>query len=266
MTNRLVDSVAETTHLRTYEAGNVLVIELDNPSARNAVSAQLTSGMEAALDHLEASPELWVGVLTHTGSVFCAGADLKAVQRGEAASLSTERGGFGGIVRRERTKPLIAAVDGPALAGGFEMVLTADLVVASTTSYFSLPEVRRGLIAAGGGLTRALRALPRNVALEVLLAGRAVTAAEAERFGLVNRLCEPGESRSEALKLANEVALGAPLAVAATRRIALAAADRADRSSFAQIDAELEVLYRSADVAEALDAFFAKRETKWTGT
>ncbi|WP_432841500.1 enoyl-CoA hydratase-related protein [Dactylosporangium sp. CA-092794] len=265
MTNRLVDAVVESEHLRAAPDGHVLVIELDNPSARNAVSASLATGMEAALDLLESTPQLWLAVLTHTGPVFCAGADLKAVQRGEAASLSTERGGFGGIVRRARTKPLIAAVDGPALAGGFEMVLTADLVVASTNAYFSLPEVRRGLIAAGGGLTRAIRALPRNIGMEVLLAGRTITAAEAERYGLVNRVCEPGQARAAALELAGQVALGAPLALAATRRIALAASEQADRESFASIDAELEKLYQSADMAEALAAFFAKRDAHWAG-
>lgn len=251
--------------LTTTQEGNILVLVLDRPQTRNAVSAEIAQAMEAALDRLETSADLWAAVLTHEGPVFCAGADLKAVQRGEAASLSTERGGFGGIVARQRTKPLIAAVDGPALAGGFEMVLAADLVVASANATFALPEVRRGLLAAGGGLTRAMSALPRNIGLEMLLAGRALSAQDGERFGLVNRLCEPGEARAVAMGLAAEVVKGAPLALAATRRIALATLTDAELASRLSVEKELALLYASADVQEALSAFFDKRPPNWTG-
>ena len=150
--------------------------------------------MEAGIDALEEDDDAWVGVLTGAGPVFSAGADLKAIAAGDAAGLQTERGGFAGIVQRERTKPIIAAVDGPALAGGTEIVLSCDLVVASNEARFGIPEVKRSLVAAAGGLFRLPRKLPFSIALELALTGDPISAERAHHFGMVNELCEPGEA------------------------------------------------------------------------
>src|SRR5580698_9141923 len=151
-----------------YEVnGRVAVITMNRPEARNAINGESAQGIEAAIDRIEEDDEVWVGIITGAGPVFCAGADLKAIASGGAADLTTKRGGFAGVTRRERQKPLIAAVDGPALAGGTEIVLASDLVVAATNATFGIPEVKRSLVAAAGGLFRLPRALPRNIAVEL---------------------------------------------------------------------------------------------------
>src|SRR5215212_10266320 len=161
------------------QEGRVAVLTINRPEARNAVNGDVARSMEAGLDRLEADDDTWVGVVTGTGPVFSAGADLKAIASGQAADLQTKRGGFGGITARERTKPLVAAVDGPALAGGCEIVLSCDLVVASTNARFGIPEVKRSLVAAAGGLFRLPRAIPRNVAMELALTGDPIDAERA---------------------------------------------------------------------------------------
>ncbi len=160
-----------------YEVrGNVAVITINRPEARNAVNGAVAQGLEAAVDRMEADDEIWVGVLTHEGPVFCAGADLKAINSGEGAQLNTATGGFGGIVAKARTKPLIAACNGPAYAGGCEIVLACDLLVASNEAKFGVPEVKRNLVAAAGALFRLPVALPRNVAMEMLMTGDPIDA------------------------------------------------------------------------------------------
>src|SRR4051794_8439746 len=172
-----------------YEVqGRVGVMRINRPEARNAINPEVAAGIEAGIDQIENDPETWVGVLTGEGSVFCAGADLKAIAAGQGASLETERGGFGGITRRERPKPLIAAVDGPALAGGCELALACDLIVASRAAAFGLPEVKRSLVAAAGGMFRLPRNLPPNIAMEVVLTGDPIPAERAHQHGLVNEL------------------------------------------------------------------------------
>jgi enoyl-CoA hydratase len=198
--------------------GRVAVITLQRPEARNAISPEMALSIEAAVDRLEADDEAWVGVLAADGPVFCAGADLKAIAGGRAGEIQTKRGGFAGFVRRERTKPVIAAVDGPALAGGTEIVLACDMVIASTAASFGLPEVKRSLVAAAGGLFRLPRVLPPAIAMEVALTGDPITAARAAHFGLVNELVEPGMARQAALALAERVVINAPIAVRASRR------------------------------------------------
>src|SRR5687768_9908765 len=169
-----------------YEVrGRVALLTINRPEARNAVNGAVASGMEEAIDRLEADDEVWVGVVTGTGPVFSAGADLKAIATGEAAALQTKRGGFAAIARRERTKPIIAAVNGPALAGGCEIVLSCDLVVASNEARFGIPEVKRSLVAGAGGLFRLPRALPKNVAMELALTGDPIDAQRAYELGLV---------------------------------------------------------------------------------
>ena len=245
--------------------GHIQIITINRPEARNAVNDEVARGIESALDRLEADDDLWLGILTGVPPVFSSGADLKMVGAGRAMALQTKRGGFGGIVRRARTKPVVAAVDGPALAGGTEMVLACDLVVASTTATFGIPEVKRSLVAAAGGLFRLPRRLPLNVAMECALTGDPIDATSAHRFGFVNDLCEPGAALERAVALAERITNNAPVAVRATRRIVLdslavdeAAAWRLSAEGFAEASA-------SEDFKEGIDAFVEKRPPVWTG-
>jgi enoyl-CoA hydratase len=247
------------------QRGRVALLTLNRPEARNAVNGDLAAALEAGIDRLEEDPDSWVGVLTHVGPVFSAGADLKAIAAGQAASLATKRGGFAGLVRRERTKPLIAAVDGPALAGGFEIVLACDLVVASTAARFGLPEVKRALVAAAGGLFRLPRLLPRRVALELVLTGDPIDAERAAHFGLVNVLCDPGQVLDQALELADRVNANAPLAVRASRRVVLATTDAPDADGWRQSAAAMAEMAATEDFAEGPRAFIEKRDPVWKG-
>jgi enoyl-CoA hydratase len=250
--------------------GRVAVITLNRPDARNAVNPQVTAGLEAAVDRLESDPEVWVGILCantegHERPVFCAGADLKAINSGQVDALFTAAGGFAGLVYRERTKPLIVAVDGLATAGGLEIVLAADLVVASTRSSFGLAEVKRNLVAGAGGLFRLPRAVGQAVAMDAILTGEPIEATRAYQLGLVSRLVEPPETFPEAMRLAQQVATAAPLAVRASRRVVLATATT-DESILRQMSTDLlaEVL-RSEDAQEGLNAFAEKRPPQWKG-
>jgi enoyl-CoA hydratase len=249
-----------------YEVrGRIAVLTLNRPEARNAVNGDVANGMEAAIDRLEDDPEVWVGILTHVGPVFSAGADLKAIAAGQANTLQTKRGGFAGLVQRERTKPLIAAVDGPALAGGCEISLSCDLVVASTAARFGLPEVKRSLVAAAGGLFRLPRMLPRRIALEIGITGEPIDAERAYHFGLVNRLCEPGQAFDTAVELAELINQNAPLAVRETRRIMLAAPDLPDDDGWKQSFAAMAGLAGTEDFSEGPRAFIEKRPPVWKG-
>jgi enoyl-CoA hydratase len=244
--------------------GHAAVVTINRPHVRNAVDPEVARGIEAALDRIEGDSEIRAGILTGAGPVFCSGADLRVVGAGRIAELSTERGGFAGLVRRERTKPLIAAVDGPALAGGFELVLACDLVVASTDASFGLPEVRRALVPAAGGLVRLPHRLPAALAHEMLLAATRLSAVDAERHGLVNRLTRPGEALRVAKELAREIALGAPVAVrAALNAIRSSPADEA--TAWARSDAAAAETESSPDLAEGVSAFLEKREPRWSG-
>jgi enoyl-CoA hydratase len=242
----------------------IAIITLNRPEARNAVSQQLAEDLEAAIDRLEADDALWIGILCGNGPAFCAGADLKAIASGEAR-LTTERGGFAGLVRRVRTKPLIAAVEGPAVAGGTEIVLSCDLVVASTTARFGLPEVKRSLVANAGGLFRLPRALPINVAMEMALTGDDLDAEAAHRHGLVNRLVQPGHALATAVELAEAVNANAPLAVRASRRVVLAARLLEDDEAFEVAANATREVFRTEDFREGPRAFVEKRSPIWTG-
>jgi enoyl-CoA hydratase len=246
--------------------GSVGVLTIDRPEARNAVNGDVARTMEAGIDEIEADDEVWIGILTGNGPVFCAGADLKAISAGQAADLNTERGSFGGIVTRERTKPIIAAVDGPALAGGTEIVLACDLVVASTQATFGIPEVKRSLVAAAGGLFRLPRKLPFNIAMELALTGDPITAERAHHFGLVNRLVEPGTAFDAALELAEAICVNAPLAVKESRRLVLESVTVTDdRDGVRQSGAALMGLASTEDFAEGPLAFIEKRAPVWKG-
>jgi enoyl-CoA hydratase len=249
-----------------FEArGKVALITINRPEARNAVNGAVAAGLQEAVERLEADPELWVGVIAGNGPAFCAGADLKEIAAGRAASLATERGGFAGITRLERTKPLIAAVDGPALAGGCEIVLTCDMVVASSAASFGIPEVKRSLIAGAGGLFRLARVLPRNVAMELAITGDPISGARAYELGLVNSLCEPGGAVSEALALAERVCVNAPVAVQLSRAIVLDGTLATDEDAWRMTDDATRQVMETEDFNEGPRAFIEKREPVWAG-
>jgi enoyl-CoA hydratase len=246
--------------------GNVLVMSINRPEARNAVNGDVANGIEAGIDRLEEDDSLWVGVLTGTREFFCAGADLKLINAGKAAEMSTERGNFAGIVTRDRIKPIIAAVEGPALAGGTEITLACDLVVASTAARFGIPEVKRSLVAAAGGLFRLPRVLPRNVAMELAMTGDPIDAERAYHFGMVNRLAEPGQALEVALELAAQVSANAPLAVQKSRQLILELANNDDDAEgIRRSGTELVALFATEDMSEGLTAFIEKRPPQWKG-
>lgn len=249
------------------QRGHVAVVTINRPEARNAVNAEVASGIEAAIDRIEADEETWVGVLTGAGTVFSAGADLKAIASGQAAGLATERGGFAGIVRRFREKPLIAAVDGRALAGGCEIALACDLIVASGAAEFGVPEVKRSLVAAGGGLIRLPQVLPPKVALELALTGEAISAERAHALGMINELVEPGNAVDAAVALAERICVNAPIAVRESRKVVLRAiSDSATEDELWRVtnDAFVTVM-QSEDFAEGPRAFIEKRPPVWRG-
>lgn len=254
-----------------YEVqGRVALITLNRPEARNAVNGDVAEGVEAAIDQLEADPNVWVGIITANTEgqekpVFCAGADLKAINSGNAAGLNTKKGGFAGFVYRERTKPVIVAVDGLATAGGCEIVLAADLVVATTRSSFGLAEVKRNLIAGAGGLFRLPRAIGQAAAMEAILTGEPIPAARAYELGLISRLVEPGKAVEAALELAGKITASAPLAVWASRKVVLAAAYSDDEALKQMTNEEFAKVMGSEDTKEGLTAFIEKRLPNWQG-
>jgi enoyl-CoA hydratase len=254
-----------------YEVrGKVAIITLNRPEARNAVNGDVASGLEAAIDKLEADSNVWVGILSANTAgqerpVFCAGADLKAINSGQAAALNTKRGGFGGFVYRDRKKPVIAAVDGLATAGGCELVLACDMLVATTRSAFGLAEATRNLIAGAGGLFRLPRAIGRAVAMEAILTGEPFTAQRAYELGMVNKLVEPNTALDAALDLALRVCKAAPLAVWASRKIVLASETESDQTLIDMTNKEFGAVLASEDTKEGLTAFIEKRPPNWQG-
>lgn len=252
-----------------YELDNhIVTITINRPDARNAVNGAVATGIEEAIDTLENDDDAWIGILTgartEKGHIFCAGADLKEIAVNPAAMV-TERGGFAGIVQRERTKPIIAAVDGPALAGGTEIVLSCDLVVASDTATFGIPEVKRNLVAGAGGLFRLPRKLPRNIAMECALTGDPIDATRAHGFGLVNHLCAEGEALATARELAMRIAKAAPLAVRESRAIMLAATDEPDEVGWKLSGEGMMKMFGTEDFTEGITAFAEKRDPAWKG-
>lgn len=240
--------------------GRVLLIRLDRDAKLNAMDHAMTLGLDAAMNRLEDDPELWVGVLAGMGRAFSAGSDLADPDRNH-----TERGGPYGLIRRPRRKPLIAAVDGLAFGGGFELVLACDLVVASTRARFALPEVKRGLLALYGGVFRAARALPPNLAREMVMTGEPIGAERAHALGLINRLCAEGAAVDEALQLAEAICANSPVAVRESLGVLNQAIDAADQLAW-QLSGEAAARVRaSEDSREGIAAFLAKRAPVWRG-
>ncbi|WP_305093946.1 crotonase/enoyl-CoA hydratase family protein [Prescottella sp. R16] len=254
----------EQSPVRVERRGPILVITLDRPQARNAVNQAVSQAVAAAIDLLETDPDLYVGIVTGAGGYFSAGMDLKAFLRGESPRI--EGRGFAGLTEAPPGKPLIAAVDGPALAGGFEMALAADLIVASSNAVFGLPEVRRGLAAAAGGLTRLPARVPRAVALELVLTGRNATATELHHHGLVNRVVPDGQALDAALELATEIAANGPLAVRASKRVVDESASWAPDQAFARAREIVMPIFATNDAREGATAFAERRTPVWTAS
>jgi enoyl-CoA hydratase len=252
--------------VESEQRDRVGIATLNRPEARNAVNGDLANAMEAVLDDFEADDAITVVIITGNGSTFCAGADLKKVAKGQGGELATKKGGFGGIVTRRYPKPIIAAVNGPALAGGFEIVLSCDLVVAADVAKFGLPEVKRGLFAAAGGLIRLPKRVPLALATELAITGDPIGADRALQLGLVNRVVPVDQVLDEALALAGRIAVNGPLAVRNTLTMVHEAADLTEEQAWPRnYELAMEV-FASKDSIEGATAFAEKREPKWTGT
>lgn len=249
--------------LRVEERGRVLILTMDRPASRNAMSLTMSQQIAQALEEFDARPDLSVAVITGAGGTFCAGMDLKGFARGERPVV--EGRGFAGIVQRPPRKPIIAAVEGYALAGGFEIVLSCDLVVASREAKFGLPEVKRGLTAAAGGLLRLQHRVPYHLAMDLVLTGRMWPAEEAAEVRLVNRLAEPGRALEQALELAEEVAANAPLALAASKQVLVESVDWPLEEKFDRQHAIVNPVRESDDAKEGARAFVEKRPAVWSG-
>ncbi|MGW7049465.1 crotonase/enoyl-CoA hydratase family protein [Streptomyces avermitilis] len=252
-----------TTEVRTETIGSSLLITIDRPKARNAVDAAVATQLAAAIDQLEADPALRAAVLTGAQGTFSAGMDLKAALAGESPEIPGR--GFGGLTRARTTKPLIAAVEGWAMGGGFELALACDLIVAADDARFGLPEVSRGLIAAGGGVIRLPKRIPYHLAMELLLTGEPVSGERAGQLGIANRVVAAGETVATALELAERIAQNAPLALAAVKNLVRAADGAPEEEAFAVQGRLMASLAASADVREGMTAFTERRSPVWQG-
>lgn len=246
------------------EARNgVQIITINRPEAKNALNLEVATAVAAAIDELDASDDLRVGVLTGAGGVFSSGMDLKAFLAGESPAI--EGRGLCGITQTPPRKPLIGAVEGWALAGGFELLLACDLVVASEAARFGVPEVKRSLVAGGGAALLLAKRVAPALALELLLTGDPIDAARAAEIGLVNRVAPEGGALDVALDLAGAIAANGPLAVAATKAIAKQSADWSFTDGWREQDAIMMPVFSSADAREGARAFAEKRPPVWTG-
>jgi enoyl-CoA hydratase len=243
--------------------GAVAVITINRPNARNAVNGAVAQGIATALDEFDERKDLAVIIITGAGGTFCAGMDLKGFLSGDNPLVGGR--GFGGITEKPPVKPIIAAVEGYALAGGCEVALSCDMIVASMEAKFGVPEVKRGLVAGAGGLIRLPRRIPYHIAMEVALTGDHYPAARMAELGLVNRLTAPGEALATAKELALRIAQNAPLALAATKRVIVESADWPSEEAFARQGEIINPVFVSKDAAEGAAAFAEKRKPVWRG-
>ena len=241
----------------TERRGRILIVTINRPEAKNACNAAVSHGLAAAMDTLDDDPGLSVGIVTGAGGSFCAGMDLKAFARGE--NVAVEGRGLG-FTERPPVKPLIAAVEGYALAGGLELALATDLIVASRTSAFGIPEVKRGLVAAGGGVLR------YQIAMELALTGEQLSAERAHELGLVNVLAEPGHVLEAAIGLAERITVNGPLAVAATKRVIVESRGWSPEDRWRNQMKIIMPVFASKDAQEGAIAFAEKRPPNWTGS
>jgi enoyl-CoA hydratase len=245
---------------------HIALVTLNRPEARNAISPEVSQTMVRILDEIETDAALRAVVLTGNGEVFSAGADLKVVAAGNANDIARGKGGFAGIVTRDFPKPIIAAVNGPALAGGFEIVLSCDLVVAAETARFGIPEVKRGLMAAAGGLIRLPKRVPLAVALELAMTGDPVDAARALQLGLVNRVGPSGRVVDEAIALAERIGENSPIAVRNSRRLVREATELSEAEGWTRTIELMMPVFESGDAVEGATAFAEKRPPIWRST
>jgi enoyl-CoA hydratase len=243
--------------------GKVLLVTINRPQAKNAINRAVSEAIAAAVDELENNADLVIGIITGAGGSFCAGMDLKAFANGERANIPGR--GFGGITEKPPQKPIIAAVEGYALAGGCEIVLSCDLVTAGDTAKFGLTETTRGLVAGAGGLFRLPQRIPPNIALEYALTGAHFTATQAHQWGLVNRLTPAGGALDAARELAQTIASNAPMAVRVTKQVIKQSADWPASESFDKQRSIIDPIFTSADAREGAVAFAEKRKPVWTG-
>jgi enoyl-CoA hydratase len=246
--------------------GHIEILTINRPKARNAINGAVSRGFAAAFDELEADDDCWVVIVTGAGDqAFSAGMDLKAFTAGEAGEIMGAKGGFGGIVQRGFAKPLIAAVNGSALAGGCEIMLACDLVVAVERAVFGIPEVKRGLMAGAGALIRLPKRIPPTIALELAMTGASIDAQRALALGLINRVVPAERLMEESLALADAIAKNAPLAVRVSKRVMKQAGELPDAEGWAINNAAMPEVFGSADAMEGPIAFAEKRDPVWSG-
>ena len=251
-----------TQEVLTETRDGVLIVTINRPEAKNAMSKAAAEGIAAAMDRLDAEDDLRVGVLTGAGGTFCSGMDLKGFLRGESPSI--EGRGFGGIVQKPPVKPLIAAVEGYALAGGLELMIACDLVVANKDAKFGIPEAKRGLVAAAGGVMMLPDQIPERVALELALTGDFITAERAYQLGMINRVVD-GPALDGALELAAKIAENGPLAVRVSKQIMRESRGWSMDERYDRQAALIGPVFVSADAREGSLAFAEKRKPNWTG-
>jgi enoyl-CoA hydratase len=243
--------------------GAIAVITINRPEAKNAVNGAVAKGIADACDELDERKDVAVAVLTGAGGTFCAGMDLKGFLSGDSPLV--EGRGFAGITEGPPKKPIIAAVEGYALAGGFEIALSCDLVVSAETAKFGLPEVRRGLVAGAGGLLRLPRRIPYHLAMEIVLTGGHFTAAQLREFGLLNRVTPEGGALAGAMELAGKIAENAPLSLAASKRVVVESPDWQSDEAFAKQGEIITPVFMSKDAQEGAASFAEKRKPVWSG-
>jgi enoyl-CoA hydratase len=254
------------SELLRQRQGHIEILTINRPEARNAINGPVSLAFAAAFDELEADDDCWVVIVTGAGDkAFSAGMDLKAFAAGEAGDIMGAKGGFGGIAQRDFAKPIIAAVNGSCLAGGCEIMLSCDLVVAVEEAKFGIPEVKRGLMAAAGALIRLPKKIPPTIAMELALTGEPIDAQRALALGLINRVVPAVKLMEEALALAAAIAENAPLAVRASKRVLKQAGELPDAEGWTINNAAVPEVFGSADAMEGPVAFAEKRKPKWTG-
>jgi enoyl-CoA hydratase len=239
---------------------HVMIITMTRLDKRNAIDPEMTLALDAALNRLDDDPDLWIGIITGGKQFFCAGTDMAAT-----SGPPTERGGVYGVVGRARRKPLIAAVEGFAYGGGFEVVMACDMVIAASDARFGLPEVKRGLVATSGALFRAHRVLPLNVAKQLLFSGADLSPADAHRLGLVNELTEPGGALDGAMRWAELITANSPVSVQQSLRAVDELVSVTDEEGWTTTRDARRIIAESEDSKEGVAAFFEKRAPRWTG-
>ena len=249
-----------------FRADHTARVILNRPHARNAINVALTEALARAVEAIENDSAIRVAILASSGDrAFCAGADIVDIANGRGKLLSTAAGGFAGFVTAQRNKPWIAAVNGFALGGGCELALACDMIVAAEDASFGLPEVKRGLFAGAGGVYKMARAIPRNVAIELITTGSSMGAARAQALGLVNQVVPTGKLQEATLDLARAIAANAPIAVRESLKMARCALDYSEDELRIRSDAGSDIVFSSADAREGASAFLEKRAPRWSG-